>query len=365
VVAALVAWARKNVIWLAQRSSIRWEFDAGTMRIAMTGGGGFIGSHLLSRMVAAGMDVTLIGASIGRSRYTASVVASGGVRFLCCDQDFRQRDILRRAMDDADVLVLLGYVMPASAPTGSRLLAEVERNVAPLARLLEAAQGRRHHAVFASSLSVYGASSRVPVHETDAPAPETPYAMGKLACEETIRVLAKSAGWTACVLRYARVYGPGETVSRTIPSLIRAALADQPVALRGDALDEHDYVHVADAVSATMRALAEAATGTYNIGTGIGTRTADLADLVFRLAGARAIPIRDAVEVSDGAPRLVAETEVASAKLGFTAQRGLEEGLAEEIGWFRSLLTASSTEEPTVSSSSRIAARPTGLGATA
>jgi len=335
------------------------------MRIVMTGGGGFVGSHLLSRMIGAGMDVTLIGASIGRSRYTASLVAAGDVRFLCCDREFRQRDILRRALDRADALVLLGYAMPASTLTGSRLLDEIDRNVAPLVRLLGAAEGRSQHIVFASSLSVYGASARMPVHEKDAPAPETPYAMGKRACEEAIRMLAKAAGWTTCLLRYASVYGPGETVHRTIPSFIRAALADQPVAIRGGALDEHDYIHVTDAVAATMRAIAQPVTGTYNVGTGIGTSTAELAALVFRLAGARALPVRDAAELPGNAARLIAATEVASTELGFTAERGLEEGLAEEIGWFRSLLRAPATEEPTIAASLRISARAPGLEATA
>ncbi|HKC91673.1 MAG TPA: NAD-dependent epimerase/dehydratase family protein, partial [Candidatus Limnocylindria bacterium] len=87
------------------------------MRIAMTGGGGFIGSHLLSRMIASGMDVTLVGAGIGKSRYTASLVARGEVRFLRCDTEFRQQEILRRALQDVDALVLLGHVMPASTAT--------------------------------------------------------------------------------------------------------------------------------------------------------------------------------------------------------------------------------------------------------
>ena len=67
-------------------------------------------------------------------------------------------------------------------------------------------------------------------------APETPYAIAKIACEETIRLVALTAGWTACVLRYSTVYGAGETVPRAIPNFIRAALGGRPPVVDGDGL---------------------------------------------------------------------------------------------------------------------------------
>ena len=124
------------------------------MRVAMTGGGGFIGSHLLARLVGAGIDVTIIGPTVGKSRYTASLVAAGDVRFLRCDLSFEQETVLRPALMDADVIVLLGYVVPRFAGKTRRLLDEINFNVAPLVRLLSAAEGRSHHVVFASSTAV-------------------------------------------------------------------------------------------------------------------------------------------------------------------------------------------------------------------
>ncbi|TMC69079.1 MAG: NAD-dependent epimerase/dehydratase family protein [Chloroflexi bacterium] len=305
------------------------------MRVVMTGGGGFIGAHLLARLVGAGMDVTLIGSTTGKSRYTESLVRAGTVRFLRCSDTFADEDILRPALAGVDALVLLGYVLPAAMGPGQRLSEEFALNVSPLIRLLRATDTSPRHVVFASSVAVYGVPRAVPVRETDAPSPKTPYAIAKLAAEESIQLLCDAAGSSASILRYATVYGPGETVSRAVPNFIRAALAGQPPLVNGGA-DEHDYVHVCDVAEATLQALRRHAAGTYNIGTGVGTRTLDLCNLVLRLAGAATSPVFRMTDRSEKPVRVVCSTERASADLGFVARRQLSEGITEEIGWFRS-----------------------------
>lgn len=307
------------------------------MRVVLTGGGGFIGSHLLARLVGAGMDVTLIGSSIGKSRYTASLVSAGTVRFLRCDDSFSEEDILRPALADADALVLLGYVRPSALSPARRLSEELVRNLAPLIRLLRAAEGRPRQVVFASSVSVYGTRGATPVRETDAPRPETPYAIAKLASEESIDIVCAASGWTPCVLRYATVYGPGETVPRAIPNFIHAALDGLPSVIAGDGLDEHDYIHVADAVDATMLALRRRVSGVFNIGSGIGTSTLDLARTVSRLTGTNAEPIFCRRSKAQTTPiRVVCATDLAKETLNFAARRSLTDGITEEIGWLRS-----------------------------
>ena len=301
----------------------------------MTGGGGFIGAHLLARLVGAGMDVTLVGSTTGKSRYTASLVKAGTVRFLRCADTFTDEDILRPALAEIDALVLLGYTMASALDPAQRLSEEFTRNVAPLIRLLRAANARPRHVVFASSVAVYGRAHAAPVRETDAPCPQTPYAIAKVAAEESIRLLCSASGSTASILRFATVYGPGETVPRAIPNFIRAALAGQPPVVNGSGSDEHDYVHVADIADAAVLALRGRADGTYNVGTGIGTRTIDLCHLVLRLAGASVAPLFRATAAVREPTRLVCATDHAAAELGFTPRRGLRDGITEEIGWFR------------------------------
>ena len=308
------------------------------MRVVLTGGGGFIGSHLLARLVGAGMDVTLVGPHAGKSRYTASLIDAGDVRFVRCDGAFMWQG-LRPALEDADALVLLGYVMPASSSPAERLADELRRNVAPLVRLLHAAQGAPRHVIFASSVSVYGAPARVPLHESDAARPATAYGVAKLACEDALRFVAATWGWRSCILRYATGYGPGETVPRAIPNFIRAALTGQPPVVNGDGLDEHDYIHVADIVEATVAALRCGAEGVFNVGTGIGTRTIDVARLVLELTGSSPEMVHRAARVDPAGPiRIICDTEAARSQLGFVARRALAEGITEEIGWFRAAL---------------------------
>lgn len=309
-----------------------------TMRIAMTGGGGFIGAHLLARLVAAGYDVTLLGSTTGKSRYTASLVTAGTVRHLRCDDSFAEEDILQPALADTDALVLLGYLLPLSTSPAQRLAEELSRNVAPVVRLLRAIEGRPRHVVFASSVSVYGSPETAPVRETDVPRPQTPYAIAKLACEEAIQMLARANRSTACILRYSTVYGPGETVPRAIPNFIRAVLAGQPPVVNGDGLDQHDYVNVADIVEATTLALRHRAAGTYNVGTGIGTSTIDVAELVIKLAGADVAPAFRTSRAPAVRTAMVCATDAAERELGFKATRQLAQGVVDEIGWFRSQL---------------------------
>jgi len=305
------------------------------VRVVLTGGGGFIGSYVLARMIGAGIDVTLMGPSIGKSRYTAALVFAGDVRFVQCDEAYERKDLLGPALIDADALVLLGYVMPASMGA-QRLAEEFARNVEPTVRLVRAATDRVRHVIFASSASVYGAPSRVPVRECDTASPTTPYGVAKLACEHAIREACATSGQTAGILRYSTVYGPGETVPRAIPNVIRAALAGERPPVRGDGLDEHDYVHVADVADATLTAIQRRANGTYNVATGIGTATGDLARLVYRLAGATAAPVFDAsAEPRGPRTRLVCDTDLSQTELGFKARRSMAPGISEEIGWFR------------------------------
>src|SRR2546427_3032482 len=225
---------------------------APTLRVVMTGAGGFLGAHLLARFVGAGMAVTVVGPDTGESRYTARMVAAGEVGFVRCDAGFTDAGIVG-ALEEADALVLAGFGEPSSSATSLNAV-DIDRTVLPLARLVSGFARRGKHLILASSDSVYGAPERTPVRECDPTRPQTALGLINVACEQVLRV-ASEMGATASVLRYATIYGPGETATRAVPNLIRAALAGRGPVLEDDGVDEHDYVHVADAVDATLSAL--------------------------------------------------------------------------------------------------------------
>jgi UDP-glucose 4-epimerase len=310
------------------------------MRVAVTGGGGFVGAHLVARLIGARLEVSLVGPDTGRSPYVAALVTAGKARFIPCDPTFRDETVVRSALADADVLVHLGHLSSGAADKHSE---EPERNVAATTRLLRAAAGRVRHVVFASSDSVYGTPVRMPARELDPARPRTSFGLAKLACEQAVRGSCATAGVSASILRYASVYGPGETASRAIPRFIRAALAGEPLLVAGQGVDEGDYVHVTDAVTATMNALRREADGTYNVGTGIGTTTVELAQLVIWISGGKARLVRGAS--NDGErdrTSVVLDPGFARSAISFVAGRSLSEGLAEEIGWFK----AAAASEP-------------------
>ena len=305
------------------------------MRVAMTGGGGFLGSHLLARMIGAGSVVTLLGPDLGPSRYTASIVAAGHARFLRCDPGFTDSAALQAAAD-ADVLVVLDSPPGPATSRPERLVDEIEVNLTPLVSLLSAFASRGGHVLFASSGAVYGDPGRTPARESDLPRPRSTFAVAKLACEYALRVCSPTS--TVSILRYGRIYGPGESGSHAIPTLIRAALTGEAPEVVGDGSDEHDYVHIADAVAATMSALTKRADGVYNVGTGIGTTMIELASLVVWLTGCSAAPVRRAADRASTRGSLVLDTSRAHSDLAFEPRHVLAEGLKEEIGWLKATL---------------------------
>lgn len=305
-----------------------------TMRVVMTAGGDFLGSHLLARMVGAGMSVTLIGPDLGESRYTATLVNVGEVRFVRSDIRLTSTDALA-ALEEADALVVPSCVGLASSSPDEPDVGTIDRTVVPLAHLVGVFADRGKHIVLASSDSVYGAPARPPVRESDATRPRTEFGLLHVASEQTVRV-GSEVGTTASILRYAALYGPGESTSRPIPNLIRAALAGHAPVLESDGLDEElDYVHIADAVDATMAALWRSADGVYNIGTGIGTTRVELANLIVWLTDCPEAPVRSGGDGVITRMSLVLDTSRARSDLSFEPQRTLPEGLKEEVGWFK------------------------------
>jgi len=299
----------------------------------MTGAGGFLGAHLLARFLGGGMSVTLVGQDTGESRYTARMVASGDVRFVRCDAAYEGTE-LAHTLEAADTLVLSGSGEFGCSSAFTAEAAEIEGGVTPLARLIGTFARRGKHVVLASSDSVYGTPVRTPVGESDLSRPRTEAGLINLASERAVQACAEQDA-TATILRYSTIYGPGERATGAVPNLIRAALAGRAPIVDDDGIDEHDYLHVADAVDATICAMRRRANGIYNVGTGIGTTMAELASLVVWLTGCSEPPIRRVDAVNPVRGSVVLDTSRARQDLAFEARRALADGLKEEVGWFR------------------------------
>jgi UDP-glucose 4-epimerase len=187
---------------------------------------------------------------------------------------------------------------------------------------------------FASSLMVYGPEAPQPVAETHCARPATVYAVGKLATESYLRLHAMTSGRSVVILRYATAYGPMETVPRAVPNFIRHVLSGRPPVIYGEGDDVRDYVHVHDVVDATLLALAhvEPAVQVFNVGTGRGHTTREVAEKIIRLAGEPTQPIYQPKQ--NAASRIVGDISRARNILGYEPQIGLDNGLCDEIQYF-------------------------------
>lgn len=293
--------------------------------VLVTGGGGFIGSHVVRELAAAdGNDVRVLDSfehANGPGGLPEDVTTFEG--------DVRDRSTLAEAVDGADTIVHLAGQVSVER-SFERPLASHETNVEATIALLEHARREDARVVFASSAAIYGEPESVPVEETDPKRPESPYGIEKLAADQYVRVYGEQYDLPVVVLRYFNVYGPGAT-GGVVDTFVRRAIAGDPLILHGDGGQTRDFVHVRDVVRATVEATRTSATGrAYNVGTGERVSIQSLAETVREA-------VEVDVEVTHGPPRpgdvrhSGAAIDRAQSELGYEPQVGLEEGIESVV----------------------------------
>jgi len=299
----------------------------------VTGGGGFIGAHLLTHLVASGAQVDLLGPTPLKRRTVRSLIERDQVRYkpFALQNDAAE---LADALAGCDALVHLRYRPPATNGFWSQLQQGASDNLLETIRLLDAAAAAGvSHVCLASSVSVYHPPALGVDEDAPVGGPLKPYAIVKLQQEDYVRHWTRQTGRPAAILRLATVYGPGETVGRAIPNFIRAALAGARPVVAGRGASLFDPIYVADVAAAFLCALEKGSEGTFNIATGRGWPTKYVARLVMRLCA-----MEGDVELNRAEPdsdRPVCNVARAQSVLGFKATTSLETGLQAEIDWLR------------------------------
>lgn len=298
-------------------------------RILVTGGAGFIGSHLVERLLAEGHDVTVLDdLSSGRRANLPP-----GARLI-------PGDVLDVALLP-QMLAGVERVFHLAARVSVQLcisdwLAAHRVNLGGTMAVLHAAQRAGNvPVVYASSAAVYGNRSGAACVEDDLPLPISPYGADKLGSEHQARAMAEVHGLASVGLRFFNVYGPRQDAASPYAGVISKFCAnrraDRPHVIFGDGGQSRDFVYVADVVEALLRAGEAAAQGggaqVFNICTGAGTALLELVAQLDRLAGRGASPVEHAaprcgdIRESLGCPLAAREG------LGFTARTGIAEGL--------------------------------------
>ena len=295
-------------------------------RVVVTGGAGFIGSHLVERLAAANDVIVLDNFSTGRPENLAAVKD----RVQVVRGSILDPGAMKQAFHGADAVFHLAAL--TSVPESiERPLEYAETNVTgTLAVLGGARDAGVRRLVFASSCAVYGRAKGA-LREDAPPDPLSPYAVTKLASEHFLRILSED-GLETVVLRLFNVYGPRQSpdspYSSVVARFVRAVSSGEPLILHGDGLQTRDFVYVGDVAEALDRAASTrgVAGGLFNIGSGRETSILALIAALRPLAGGRLKIVREPARTGD-VRKSRADTRRATRVLGFRARTPLKTGL--------------------------------------
>lgn len=302
------------------------------MRILITGGSGFIGSHLVERFQGTAEVVVFDNLRSGH-RHNLD-----GLAHTFIEGSVTNRNAVAEAMVGVDLAFhLAAMISVPESMTCPRECAEI--NVMGLLNVLEsaAAAGVRK-LVLASSAAIYGDNPTVPKIESMLPEPKSPYAITKLDGEYYLELFRREGKLDTTSLRFFNVFGPRQdpksAYAAAVPIFMQKAFANEDITIFGDGEQTRDFVHVKDIVAALVHvATRPDLHGTYNVGYGTSMTVNELAALIIRLSGSsseiRHLPERagDVKHSRASIDRLLAT--------GFHHVSSLEQGIAETLDFFR------------------------------
>ena len=329
------------------------ELAGDPRRWLVTGGAGFIGSHLVERLLALGQEVVALDdlSTGNRGNIDEAVAASGAPADRCrfLERDVVDADAVLEACRDVDIVLhqaALGSV-PRSVKEPQETYA---RNVEGFINVLDAARDAGvSRLVYASSCSVYGDSPCLPKAENRIGNPASPYAATKRVNELYAEMYRRSYNLEVVGLRYFNVFGtrqaPNGPYAAVIPHWTLRMLAGEPCRIYGDGKTTRDYCYIDDVVQANLLAAttgADAALGVYNVATGVPTTLNELFALIRSgLAKTRpdvgsAEPVYERFRVGDDRYSH-ADISKARERLGYELRWTLTEGLQSTLDWYAAL----------------------------
>ena len=298
----------------------------------VVGGAGFIGLHVVNRLLDEGWNVRIFDNMVRGDRDRANELASTG-RVDVVDQDIRSGGAVVNAMRGYD------YVVNLAADSINKSVADpyssFDINVVGTHNVVAAAAELGvKRIVQASSASVYGDPEKLPMHEDDKLNPLTPYCIGKRTGEDILAYYQRRSGLSWIALRFFNVYGPGQKTTAYYTSVInhfvnRLRKGEAPV-IDGAGEQSMDFIHVKDIARAVVLATeSEKANAAINVGTGIDTSVARLAQILIDAIGADVEPQFNPRPVL--VSRRAADTTRAKEMIGFEYSIPVDEGMTDLI----------------------------------
>lgn len=308
------------------------------MEILITGGAGFIGSHILAQLQGRrDMDVVVF-----------DNLSSGSKEHVPAGMELVEGDVCDEAAVDAlfadhhfDAVIHLAAqtMVPTSV---EQPVLDCQINLEGVLHVLEAC--RIHgtgHILFSSSAAVYGDNLHIPLKETERLVPTSPYGITKMTTEHYLRVYHELYGMDATVFRFANVYGErqGEKGEGGVVSIFCKLLSQrQGITVFGDGNQTRDFVYAGDIAQAIIRALPLKGYHTMNVSTGQETSINDLIRS-FEKAVGYTVPVQYTAPRTGDILRSVLSNEALKRDLGFVPEMDLEEGIRRTYNWYRSQWT--------------------------
>jgi UDP-glucose 4-epimerase len=318
-------------------------------RVLVTGGAGFIGSHLVERLVRSGARVRVLDNFSSGNRANLAAVRED-VEVI--EGDVRDAGTVRSAMAGCEVVSHQAAQLEITRCLDNPV-DDLYANAVSTLHVLEAAVrvGVRR-LVYASSACVYGQPLYVPSDEAKHPTnPNWAYGVSKLACEKYAAIFSESSGVAMTGLRYAIVYGPREWYGRALTIFLKRLLGGQSPVVFGDGKQTRDFTFVGDLADLHDLLLQNEPAGheVFNVSTGVATTIAEIARLAVQVSGKNVEPVHEEINpgersqiVENGRMRLPSELNAlvldpakARERLGWTAKTTLEDGIRQEWEWLQ------------------------------
>jgi UDP-glucose 4-epimerase len=303
------------------------------MKVLVTGGAGFIGSHVADRLLSEGHEVVVL-----------DDLSTGQVEHLPAKARFYQMDIASPWLDEMFRIERPDAVAHQAAQASVRRsvddpVFDAGVNVLGTAALLQASvrHGVRRFLFASTGGAIYGDTDLIPTPE-DAPSlPVSPYGASKLAAEGYLRTFQALHGLSYAALRYANVYGPRQDPhgeAGVVAIFSQRLLRGQPARINGDGKQTRDFVFVGDVAEANARALASDAVGAFNVGTGVETDINRIFTLLKQLTD-NSQPEQHGAPLAGEQRRSVIDASKIARVMGWRPRTSLEAGLRETVRYFR------------------------------
>lgn len=303
------------------------------MKILVTGGAGFIGSHLADAFVATGHGVLVVDdLSSGRPENVPK-----GVELAALDiRSAEVEKVIERFKPD--VLCHHAAQMDVRRSVADPVF-DADVNICGTLRLLEACRrnGCRRVLFASTGGAIYGEQDVHPATEAHATRPVSPYGVAKLSVEGYLHFYKVEYGFAPTYLRYANVYGPRQNPhgeAGVVAIFAHKLLAGQASTIYGEGKQTRDFVFVGDVVKANLAALEKNLEGPYNVGTGVETSVNELYEAMRRLSGSDLAPLRAAAKPGEQLRSSLDATKLSRAA-GWRASTNIEEGLRATLEYFK------------------------------